>query len=264
MLLARVAAVWCVQVVFRSIPRNNTCSALPIHTHPALPAGGGGGGGALEARLRQARVVYSPNCELRIWQSLPAKVGAGWLAGWWASAAAGSVGRTLRRPWQASLQASDLPCPTVASPNWQGGWGGKGGKRGRGSEGEEDEGGAKKPESVYLILKSGRVKHADYRCEAHEARAAGGCPEWAAAGAWPVAGSGLSPIASMGPLLPTATSLSLLLRPTRTHRKDDLWIISNSPDFRSGFAPGQVGDRSRAPWCAVVRSLWHGPNQDGK
>ncbi len=47
-------------------------------------------------------------------------------------------------------------------------------------------------------------------------------------------------------------------------RRDDLWIISNNPEFSSGFAAGQLGDRSRAPWVAVVRSLWHGPNQDGK
>lgn len=47
-------------------------------------------------------------------------------------------------------------------------------------------------------------------------------------------------------------------------RKDDLWVLSSTPDFRSGFAPGQPGDRSRAPWLAVARSLWHGPNQDGK
>ena len=44
-----------------------------------------------------------------------------------------------------------------------------------------------------------------------------------------------------------------------------MWVISSTPDFRpAGFAPGQPGDRSRAPWLAVARSLWHGPNQDGK
>lgn len=48
-------------------------------------------------------------------------------------------------------------------------------------------------------------------------------------------------------------------------RKDDLWVLSNTAEFRGGgFAPGQPGDRSRAPWVAVARSLWHGPNQDGK
>jgi hypothetical protein len=48
-------------------------------------------------------------------------------------------------------------------------------------------------------------------------------------------------------------------------RKDDLWVLSNNAEFQGGgFAPGQAGDRSRAPWVAVARSLWHGPNQDGK
>lgn len=47
-------------------------------------------------------------------------------------------------------------------------------------------------------------------------------------------------------------------------RKDDLWVVSNTPQFQSGYPPGQVGDRARAPWVAIARSLWHGPNQDGK
>jgi len=48
------------------------------------------------------------------------------------------------------------------------------------------------------------------------------------------------------------------------YSKGDLWIVSNDPLMRSGFDPGQVGDRNRAPWVAVARSLWFGPNQDGK
>lgn len=41
-------------------------------------------------------------------------------------------------------------------------------------------------------------------------------------------------------------------------------MISSSPQFQSGLAAGQVGDKARAPWVAIARSLWHGPNQDGK
>ena len=48
------------------------------------------------------------------------------------------------------------------------------------------------------------------------------------------------------------------------YSKGDVWIISNDPFFKSGFDPGRPGDRSRVPWVAVVRSLWFGPNQDGK
>ena len=48
------------------------------------------------------------------------------------------------------------------------------------------------------------------------------------------------------------------------YSKGDLWIVSNDPFMRSGFGPGQVGDRNRAPWVAVARSTWFGPNQDGK
>ncbi|KAL4457552.1 hypothetical protein ABPG75_012417 [Micractinium tetrahymenae] len=97
--------------------------------------------------------------------------------------------------------------------NFKGGGAAKHGKRSKRSQCEESDGGeeeaAAKPDSVYLILKSGRQKSAEYR-------------------------------------------------------KDDLWVLSSTPDFRSGFAAGQLGDRSHAPWLAVARSLWHGPNQDGK
>lgn len=147
----------------------------------------------------------------------------------------------------------------------QGGWGGKGGKRGRGGGGSEDEdegeGGAKKAESVYLILKSGRVKFADYRCVARDAfsdRCRRVIPSWARVG------DARSAAPTALPGLPTSRPAPTLCLWPLLNRKDDLWVISSTPDFRSGFAPGQVGDRSRAPWCAVVRSLWHGPNQDGK
>ena len=28
--------------------------------------------------------------------------------------------------------------------------------------------------------------------------------------------------------------------------------------------PGAVGDRLAQPWVAVAKSLWHGPNQEGR
>jgi hypothetical protein len=48
------------------------------------------------------------------------------------------------------------------------------------------------------------------------------------------------------------------------YRKGDVWVVSNHPLLQAGFSPGQAGDRTRAPWAAIARSLWHGPNQDGK
>jgi hypothetical protein len=95
----------------------------------------------------------------------------------------------------------------------QGGWKGKRGKRGsddeEGGGGGEEEDAARKPDTFYLTLKSGRQRAAEYR-------------------------------------------------------RDDLWLLSSTPDFRPSLAPGQPGDRTRQPWTAVARSLWHGPNQDGK
>lgn len=87
----------------------------------------------------------------------------------------------------------------------------QGGKRGRGGggEGDADPTSPPKPDSTYLIIRSGRGRASDYR-------------------------------------------------------KGDLWIVSNHPQFAAGLGAGQPGDRSRAPWVAVARSLWHGPNQDGK
>eukprot|EP00887_Chlorella_sp_A99_P002672 scaffold6.g2672.t1 len=119
---------------------------------------------------------------------------------------------------EAQLRQARLPyygsCELVVWRAKKGGWAGKRRRR-SGGDGEEEEEAAregvaaKKDESMYLILKSGRQRGADYS-------------------------------------------------------KDDLWVISNTPEFRSGFVPGQLGDRNHAPWVAVVRSLWFGPNQDGK
>eukprot|EP00890_Picochlorum_soloecismus_P000564 jgi/Picsp_1/1508/NSC_04986-R1_prematurely terminated mrna decay factor-like len=48
------------------------------------------------------------------------------------------------------------------------------------------------------------------------------------------------------------------------YHKNDVWILSNVPYFlyvRQGFVSSTV---STKPWACLVRSLWHGPNQDGK
>ena len=42
------------------------------------------------------------------------------------------------------------------------------------------------------------------------------------------------------------------------YRKSDVWLLSNDPGFGSG--PIQ----KVTTWTCVVRSLWHGPNKDGK
>ena len=48
------------------------------------------------------------------------------------------------------------------------------------------------------------------------------------------------------------------------YHKNDVWVLSNVPYFmyeRQGFVSSTV---STKPWACLVRSLWHGPNQDGK
>lgn len=77
------------------------------------------------------------------------------------------------RLYGALAHASCAPrLPTLCSLSFhvQGNWDGKGGKRRRGGgkgegaeEDEETEEAGKKPESVYLILKGGRQKSAEYR-----------------------------------------------------------------------------------------------------
>ena len=46
-------------------------------------------------------------------------------------------------------------------------------------------------------------------------------------------------------------------------RKDELWVISSSPFLEVPTMQG-LFDRTQLPWVAVVRSLWHGPNPDGR
>lgn len=142
-----------------------------------------------------------------------------------------------------------LACP---NPGPQGAWGGKrGGKRGRdaGSGGEEEEAG-RKPENVYLILKGGRQKSAEYR--------------WALVGGVVTLGCatdgmrrlvlGVAGVQRIW-CLPASLLNHCMIFDCCAHRKDDLWVISNNPEFRSGYAPGQVGDRSRAPWVRMA-GLW--------
>ena len=46
------------------------------------------------------------------------------------------------------------------------------------------------------------------------------------------------------------------------YHKSDVWIISNSPSF--GFSPKEGTKYSGTAWMCAVKSLWHGPNKDGK
>lgn len=147
-------------------------SAQSFHAACSRAAQQGGGEVALQSAMQRARVPYHGQCELSVWRTFPNR-GAGW----------GGAGRK-----------------------------GKGKDKGR--HGNEDEreggdGGTTKAESVYLILKSGRMKASEYR-------------------------------------------------------RGDLWVVSNHPLLQSGWPAGIAGDNTRAPWTAVARSLWHGPNQDGK
>ena len=46
-------------------------------------------------------------------------------------------------------------------------------------------------------------------------------------------------------------------------RKDQLWVLGSTPELAPVPQTG-VGDRLNRPWCMVVRSCWHGPNQEGR
>ena len=56
------------------------------------------------------------------------------------------------------------------------------------------------------------------------------------------------------------------------YHKSDVWLLSNDPGFGAGVCgvDGVVSSTERAvrtkasTWTCVVRSLWHGPNKDGK
>lgn len=45
------------------------------------------------------------------------------------------------------------------------------------------------------------------------------------------------------------------------YAKDDLWVISSGPFLSERAVGGGAGGR---PWVMLARSLWHGPNQDGR
>ena len=46
------------------------------------------------------------------------------------------------------------------------------------------------------------------------------------------------------------------------YHKSDVWIISNSPSF--GFSSREGARHLGTSWTCAVKSLWHGPNKDGK
>jgi hypothetical protein len=45
--------------------------------------------------------------------------------------------------------------------------------------------------------------------------------------------------------------------------KGDLWILANTALFESASSTG-VRDKTKAPFAAAARALWHGPDKDGK
>ncbi|KAK9800288.1 hypothetical protein WJX73_004434 [Symbiochloris irregularis] len=59
-----------------------------------------------------------------------------------------------------------------------------------------------------------------------------------------------------------ALRISSGLEKSGSYRRDDLWVLSSSPNLDP--AEGETNNRSQKPWLAVARSLWHGPNKDGK
>ena len=73
-----------------------------------------------------------------------------------------------------------------------------------------------------------------------------------------------SPAAAASPHY--SKTLALLLPPPHTHthpaplltpycRRHDMWVISSSPTLSPSAPSG---------WLALARSLWHGPDRDGK
>ena len=47
------------------------------------------------------------------------------------------------------------------------------------------------------------------------------------------------------------------------YHKSDVWLLSNEPGFGGGSVH-KTSSSSSSTWTCVVRSLWHGPNKDGK
>ena len=103
--------------------------------------------------------------------------------------------------------------------------------------GREDQG---KPEAHYLTLPSDREPSRAYRCMFQSSRRA--------------------------KLRAEADNLFAILAPPalRDCRQDDLWILSSSPWFREPTGKGHARDRLNPTWIAFARSLWHGPNKDGR
>jgi len=56
------------------------------------------------------------------------------------------------------------------------------------------------------------------------------------------------------------TSLSLAPPSIRRH---DLWVVSSHSSLKIGIAPSASAARG-GHWLFICRSLWHGPDRDGK
>jgi hypothetical protein len=52
------------------------------------------------------------------------------------------------------------------------------------------------------------------------------------------------------------------LPPSSACHKDDLWVLSTDPGLVVETRPGT--DRLAAPWVALARAAWHGPNKEGR
>ena len=50
----------------------------------------------------------------------------------------------------------------------------------------------------------------------------------------------------------------------RRYSKGDLWVLSNTPRFVTSDDQTRVGDKTKAPFAALAKSLWHGPDKEGK
>lgn len=48
------------------------------------------------------------------------------------------------------------------------------------------------------------------------------------------------------------------------YQRDDLWVLSPEPSFQGAALPSGLKGRSPQGWVVVARSLWHGPNKDGR
>lgn len=74
------------------------------------------------------------------------------------------------------------------------------------------------------------------------------------------------PSSSAAPSSPSSGTFLQLHSPkehSSAYSKGDLFILSTSPDLSPRRA-GAVGDKLSAPWVAVAKANWHGPNAEGR